>query len=279
MTATLNTESPHPDKGAGKPRPQISVSQIIGELLLTIGILALLFAFYEAYWTNVESGKLQESASQKLDEDWEQERDRVNPRQKLTPELGEAFARMYVPSFGSDFNFAIIEGTDEADLLAGPGRYVDSQMPGEAGNFAVAGHRVGKGAPFNDLGNLEVCDAIVVETFNSWDVYRVMPLSTNGSDRAAEAVDCFDETQVNRMAEGDYASVLGRSITTPDRIDATYPIPGVFDTTVAEGAEALLTLTTCHPQFSNAERMIVHAMLAEEIDKSSGERPAALEEN
>lgn len=274
MTATLTTES---SRNGKKPRPRVSVSQVVGEILLTVGILALLFAFYEAYWTNLESGKLQESAGQKLEEDWDEAR--VNPRQRLTPELGEAFARMYVPAFGSDFNFAVIEGTDEEDLLAGPGRYVDSQMPGEAGNFAVAGHRVGKGAPFNDLGNLEVCDAIVVETFNSWDVYRVMPMSTSGADRAVEAADCFNETQVRRMAEGDYVNVSGRSITTPDRIDVTYPSPGVFDTAVSEGAEALLTLTTCHPQFSNAERMIVHAMLVEEIDKSSGERPAALEEN
>ncbi|NTS21801.1 sortase, partial [Bacteroides fragilis] len=29
---------------------------------------------------------------------------------------------------------------------------------------------------------------------------------------------------------------------------------------VEQASEALLTLTTCHPQFSNAERMIVHAM-------------------
>ena len=33
---------------------------------------------------------------------------------------------MYIPAFGSDFQFAIAEGTDDADLLAGPGRYVDS---------------------------------------------------------------------------------------------------------------------------------------------------------
>ncbi|ANE05093.1 class E sortase [Corynebacterium crudilactis] len=277
MTPTLNTESPRRGRGPKKPRPRISFSQIIGEILLTVGILALLFAYYEAYWTNVESGKLQDSAAGKLDDDWAEARE--NPRKKLTPELGEAFARMYIPTFGSDFNFAVIEGTDEEDLLSGPGRYVDSQLPGEAGNFAVAGHRVGKGAPFNDLGNLKVCDAIVVETFNSWDVYRVLPMSSTSTDRAAEAVNCFHDTQVGRIAEGDYAHVAGRSITTPDRIDVTYPNPGFLETSVSEGTEALLTLTTCHPQFSNAERMIVHAMLVEEIDKTSGERPAVLEES
>ncbi|MFP7366575.1 class E sortase [Corynebacterium callunae] len=258
-------------------RPRISFSHILGELLLTIGVLALLFAFYEAYWTNLEASQKQEVAGAQLDETWNDLR--ANPRQQLTPQLGEAFARLYIPSFGSDFNFAVVEGTSEEDLLAGPGRYVNSQMPGEAGNFAVAGHRVGKGAPFNDLGNLNVCDAIVIETYDSWDVYRVMPMSTDAQSRQAEAAPCFNETQVQRMSTGDYSTVLGRSITTPDSIDTTYPNPGFLETTVAEGAEALITLTTCHPQFSNAQRMIVHGMLVEEIPKTEGTTPAVLESN
>ena len=70
---------------------------------------------------------------------------------------------MYIPAFGDDFQFAIVEGTDENDLLRGPGDYEQTQRPGEEGNFGVAGHRVDKGSPFNDLGLLETCDAIVVE--------------------------------------------------------------------------------------------------------------------
>ena len=143
-------------------RRKLSVSLVLGELLLTIGVLALLFAFYESYWTNLESARIQADVSDELDSQWEA--DRVNPRQKITPELGTAFARMYIPSFGSDFSFAIVHGTTDADLIAGPGHYTETQLPGEAGNFAVAGHRVGKGAPFNDLGKLKTCDAVVVET-------------------------------------------------------------------------------------------------------------------
>ena len=155
------------------------MTKVLGELMLTIGVVLLLFAFYEAYWTNVESGQLQEEASAHLEEQWR------NPRQKLEPELGEAFAQLYVPTFGSDYRFAIIEGTNEDDLLRGPGRYVDSQMPGEMGNFAVAGHRVGKGAPFNDLGKLETCDDIVVETQKERITYRVLPID-------GEQADCFN---------------------------------------------------------------------------------------
>ena len=62
---------------------------------------------------------------------------------------------------------------------------------GGGGQFAVAGHRVGKGAPFNDLGNLKACDAVVVETQNSWEIYRVLPIDAQGAARRADAAGCF----------------------------------------------------------------------------------------
>ena len=212
--------------------------------MLTIGVVLLLFAFYEAYWTNVESGQLQEEASADLEEQWR------NPRQKMEPELGEAFAQLYIPTFGSDYHFAIIEGTNEDDLLRGPGRYVDSQMPGEMGNFAVAGHRVGKGALFNDLGKLETCDDIVVETQTERITYRVLPID-------GEQADCFNGIPP------EYSHVVGRHITTPGDVSVTNPVP---ESDAAPNRE-ILTLTTCHPQFSNAERMIVHAMEVEKEEK------------
>ena len=220
------------------------MTKVLGELMLTIGVVLLLFAFYEAYWTNVESGQLQEETSADLEEQWR------NPRQKMEPELGEAFAQLYIPTFGSDYHFAIIEGTNEDDLLRGPGRYVDSQMPGEMGNFAVAGHRVGKGAPFNDLGKLETCDDIVVETQTERITYRVLPID-------GEQVDCFNGIPP------EYSHVVGRHITTPGDVSVTNPVP---ESDAAPNRE-ILTLTTCHPQFSNAERMIVHAMEVEKEEK------------
>lgn len=152
-------------------------------------------------------------------------------------------------------------------------------MSAEAGNFALAGHRVGKGAPFNDLDNLDVCDAIVVETVDSWDVYRVMPIAQEEARRRGEAAECFTENQVERMVTGEYSEVDGRYITTPTHLEVIHPIPGFVDSEVLPGAESLITLTTCHPQFSNAERMIVHGMLVEQIEKTGGQRPAVLEES
>ena len=42
------------------------MTKVLGELMLTIGVVLVLFAFYEAYWTNVESGRLQDKANAKL---------------------------------------------------------------------------------------------------------------------------------------------------------------------------------------------------------------------
>ena len=43
--------------------------------------------------------------------------------------------------------------------------------------------------------------------------------------------------------------------------------------------EGLITLTTCHPQFSNAERMIIHAVRTEVTPKDqAGALPPAMTE-
>lgn len=191
-------------------RTRLTVGTVIGELMLTAGVLLLLFAFYESYWTNIKSGQMQDQANKTLQEEWH------NPREGgHAPKLGEAFARLYIPAFGSDFAFAVLEGTNEDDLLRGPGRYTDTQMPGEPGNFAVAGHRVGKGAPFNDLGNLQTCDAIVIETATEWITYRVLPIDGAPGE-------CFS---LEQQAKPEYQQVQGRHITLPGDVSVLQPSP------------------------------------------------------
>ena len=70
--------------------------------------------------------------------------------------------------------------------------------------------------------------------------------------------------------------MLGRSITLPSDVGTIAPVPGTDN---VEASEGLITLTTCHPQFSNAERMIIHAMETDHQPKVAGERPAVLEES
>lgn len=259
--------APVPAPAPAQPRPR--PSQVIGELFLTVGVILLLFAFYESYWTNLASGRMQQEAEHQLEMKWDG--NWVNPRERAKPALGDAFARMYIPAFGSDYQFAIIEGVDEQSLLVGPGRYPDTQLPGEPGNFAVAGHRVGKGAPFNDLGALKACDAIVVETRSEWVTYRVMPMALDSPTRRGEGAGCLPAELNERVAAGDYAAVQGRHITLPGDVNVINPMPETPSVEVVPGMEGLITLTTCHPQFSNAERMIIHAVQTETMPKSPGD--------
>lgn len=243
----------------------------VGELLLTIGAVILLYVIYEVYWTNIEAHHEQVQAQERLHDRWA-------GAQSAGPAVeGEAMAQMFIPSFGSDWRFAIIEGTSEGDLLRGPGHYIGSQQPGEPGNFAVAGHRVGKGAPFNDLGLLHTCDAIVVETESNWDTYRVMPIDEgNPASRSQALADCMNQNLAHRATSGAYQQLQGRIITTPGDVSTIAPVPGDTASTPNPDLLPMLTLTTCHPQFSNAERMIIHAVLVDRQPKNGDERPAIL---
>ena len=244
---------------------------VFGEILLTIGALILLYVLYEVYWTNIEAHQQQVQAQERLHDRW------AGAQSGGAPIEGEAMAQMFIPSFGSDWRFAIIEGTSEADLLRGPGHYIDSQLPGTPGNFAVAGHRVGKGAPFNDLGLLHTCDAIVVESENKWDIYRVMPIAEGDPAARSQALtNCMQRELADRATSGPYQQVEGRIITTPGDISTIAPIPGDNHSSVSPELLPMLTLTTCHPQFSNAERMIIHAVLVESQPKIADQRPAIL---
>ncbi|ANS80012.1 Membrane protein [Serinicoccus hydrothermalis] len=53
------------------------------------------------------------------------------------------------------------------------GHYPSSDLPGEVGNFAVAGHRTTYGAPLWAIGEMALGDPIVVETAQGWNVCRL----------------------------------------------------------------------------------------------------------
>ena len=116
---------------------------------------------------------------------------------------------------------AVVPGVSYAELQRGPGHYPGSALPGEDGNFAVAGHRVTYGRPFHYLDEIEPGDEVHV-----WDragdhhVYEV---------RATEVV-----------LPGE-SRVIGRD-----------PLGT---------GEPTLTLTTCHPRFSARERLVMFAEL------------------
>ena len=52
------------------------------------------------------------------------------------------------------------------------------------------------------------------------------------------------------------------------------PVPG--QASQYRPADKLITLTTCHPQFSDRERLIVHGVQVASYRKFEGERPVEL---
>lgn len=243
-----------------------------GEVLITLGLVLLLFVAYELYVTNWKSGNLQREASAQLDEEW-----RAAPQGErklhVDPADGQAFARMYIPTFGADWSFTVQEGVGPAALEIGPGHYKDTAMPGQPGNVGIAGHRVGKGAPFNDLDLLNSCDPIVIETGDSFYVYRVLPMSGEAggwADGKGTQQRCANVAPLQDK-QGAYDKTFGRRIVQPHRGDAVSPVPYKARNQLPKASQAaLLTLTTCHPQFSDAERMIIHSVLTNQYKKSDG---------
>jgi sortase A len=84
---------------------------------------------------------------------------------------GDAVARLKVPRLG--VNVIVVNGTEADDLRKGPGRHMETYMPGERELVYIAGHRTTYGAPFSDIDDLRAGDRVVVELPYGTFEYRV----------------------------------------------------------------------------------------------------------
>lgn len=236
----------------------------VAQLFITLGLVLLLFAVYEVWFTGVLADRAQGQLKTELDQRWETGDDPVIAAQQpakpgttvRTIPLGEGFALIYVPDFGPDYVFTIIEGIGTAQLDKGPGHYPDSVLPGQVGNFAVAGHRVGKGSPFLNLDKLKVGSAIVIRTKTYWYTYRVLGDPASRNPRAVGAL-----------------GIPGMQVVDPRETGVIAPVP---DRAGVKPTQRLLTLTTCHPKFSARERLVIHAQLEGAPRPASQGLPPAL---
>ena len=70
-------------------------------------------------------------------------------------------AKLEIPRLGLDV--VVVNGTSSGDLRRGPGRHLDTFMPGERQLVYVAGHRTTYGAPFSNIDRLRKGDTISVD--------------------------------------------------------------------------------------------------------------------
>ncbi len=213
-----------------------------GELMITFGLIVLMFAAYEVWGITAEVEAGQNTLDDQLAQAWAEPDPTVSPGptvKALKAPPGGAIARLYIPRI--DKHWVVVEGVTQAALRNAPGHYPDSALPGRKGNFSVAGHR--NRATFWRLDELRNGDVIVVETKKDWYVY----------------------------------TMTTQKIVQPTAVEVVYPVPGKRG---AKPTKALLTLTTCNPKFDNYERLIVHAELKEHTKRDSSRpdagRPAVL---
>jgi sortase A len=200
----------------------------LGEILITLGVVALLFVVYLVLWTNVRADAKSATLRQGLEQQW----DRPHPTGSKNPSAitlksGQPFAIMRIPRLGAGWSAPVIEGVTLPDLAEGVGHYPGTQAPGQVGNFAVAGHRRTHGQPFANLQLLRPGDKITVETATALYVYQV--------DNDPNA-----------------------TIVLPTDVWVLEPVPGKPAVTPTR---ALITLTTCNPTWNSSHRMIVFGHL------------------
>ncbi|HSN65134.1 MAG TPA: class D sortase [Fusibacter sp.] len=87
---------------------------------------------------------------------------------EVSYEPGDLIGQLIIPSL--DYELPIYEGTEDAQLKKGVGRYIGSAYPGVTDNCVLSGHR---DTVFTKLGDLEIGASIIVNTDNGLFSYEV----------------------------------------------------------------------------------------------------------
>ncbi|MEV4558826.1 class E sortase [Kitasatospora sp. NPDC049285] len=203
---------------------------LLGELLITLGLLVALFVGYSLWWTDVVADRTADRAGDRLRQSWTAPAAPGDTAPAPGYQAGDGVGFLHVPALGRGNRTLIRTGTSAEVLNEGvAGVYEEpyrSAMPWDAqGNFALAAHRDGHGARFHDLDLLKPGDPVVVETRDAWYVYRVAGVLPQTSK--------YDVGVVAPVPEG-----------------SPFTRPGRY-----------LTLTTCTPVYTSRYRMAVWAEL------------------
>ncbi len=224
-------------------RPDVVLRLVVrtfSELCLTAGTLIVLFVAYVLLWTGVKADRAMDGEMTRLRDNWAaagapagapapgpapDPAAAPGPAEPVRYPAGQAFAEMYIPRFGKDWNKPVLEGTGTELLKKGLGHYRGTAALGATGNFSVAGHRRTYGDPFKDFPELRPGDAVILKDASAWYTYTVRggPLRTLPTD-------------------------IG--VVDPVPRKSPFTVPGRY-----------LTLTTCDPEWGHSHRLVVWAEL------------------
>lgn len=204
---------------------------VLGELLITFGVLVLAFVAWQLWIQDATVSTQQGDRAAALSRQWaskspshaDPQGTKTPPAASTRPSVGQAFGVLHIPRLGAGWSRPLIGGTTIGVLnKLGAGWYPQSSLPGQIGNTAFASHRGGHGSNFRYLDTLRYGDIIVLETEQGWYVY-------------------------------DYRNT---EYVMDTAVSVVNPVPQ----SAAAPKARLLTLTTCNPYpFTNGERMIVYS--------------------
>lgn len=223
----------------------VHVTGVIGELLLTAGVLIGLYIGWQLWFSSWEANTMQSEALTEATQEWQEAPPKIGaPRTDPPPEsphvteMGATIGVIRIPAFGKDWEYLILQGADKAVIDKGYfGHYSDTAYPGEVGNFAMAAHRNTYGAPMHYVDRLKAGDSIIVETDQAYLVYKM-----------------YQDPYVVKPTQG----------------DVIWPVPSDQEAS-ANPTRRLLTITTCHPYIGiQIERMITHAEFDHWVARSDG---------
>lgn len=209
-----------------------AVLGVVGDVLVTAGLLLLLFIGWQLWWTDLTANRDQSGTVQALERDFRSDAASARTTPAAVP-FGTAFAIVRIPRLGADYARPVLEGTGRDVLQKGLGHYTGTAMPGAVGNFAIAGHRTTYGRPMHDIDRLRAGDVVVVETRTTYSVY----------------------------------AVKRHVIVSPSQVDVLLPVP---QQAKARATVGTLTMTACHPKYSAAQRYVVFAELVGTHPRSAG---------
>ncbi|MFI8533013.1 class E sortase [Streptomyces aquilus] len=223
-----------------------------GELLVTVGVVLLLLVVHQLWWTNREARRGAERKVEALEREWgtgaptppvgdaPEVEGSGEPQVPLTrgqptarpaqPSWSQAYAILTIPRL--HLRVPVAEGVGKQEVLnkGYVGHYPGTQQPGQAGNFALAGHRNTHGEPFRYINRLAAKDTIEVETRTAVYTYAV--------DKTLDRTSAHDAGVLNRIPRSIVRTAYG------------YSEPGYY-----------LTLTTCTPEYTSRYRLVVWAKL------------------
>ncbi|WP_234362736.1 class E sortase [Streptomyces formicae] len=146
------------------------------------------------------------------------------------PQWDQAYAVLRIPRIG--IRVPVAEGISKSAVLnkGYVGHYPRTAQPGQAGNFAVAGHRNTHGEPFRYINRLRKGDELTVETKSARYTYVVDKALARTSARDGGVIRSVPRSEV-RKGHG-------------------YAEPGFY-----------ITLTTCTPEYTSKYRLVVWGKL------------------